>query len=599
MLALVFVLLAQAPTQGPWVTAGTYVDPLHPVFEFATTGGLGMGTWDGGVLPACGQCDNLVSYPEALDNAVWSTLGGGGIAAPTITANVVVAPWNALVADRVQFPAAGATPGGFSQMYQSALTPSATNTCSAYVMGNGTSGTLNMRITDSVGHCTGCSYVAGSWTRCSFTQTLDATASPSIAFGSFSTVTYPCTGSDGLAFDGYITGVKCKVESSASAYYAQPAGTRLEPQTFTRASNATCMKGSLTTGIANGDLLTCPTGVPRVMPGGTTTAGTVKGQHGEGARTNYALRSQQFDQAAVWQPLAAGASLPTVTADQAVAPDGTTTADRIQFGATDGSGTQYSILFQTMPNVGQPVSGSLFFKGNGTSGSLDIGVYTGAAYVCASCSYVSGSWTRCSDDNVSQSGASPTMLFGNAAVVGFCNRGAQPAADVFVWAGQYELGSFTSSYIATTSAGVTRAADSSFFAWPYGTLQVGSMAATLMPQGVTGLSEISWFSLQDNAGPTYDRLLIYVNANAFRLYGPSGPATIATLPPVVGTEARLAGYWTGTDGTVIYSGSTTSAGIGVPVSQQRLTLGNYATTTSPAWGVVKQVCVDSRVGGCR
>jgi hypothetical protein len=66
----------------------------------------------------------------------------------------------------------------------------------------------------------GCAYVSGSWTRCSITFALDATASPTTSLGSFSTASYPCTGSDGSAFDGFVTGWQCEVGAYASSYIA-------------------------------------------------------------------------------------------------------------------------------------------------------------------------------------------------------------------------------------------------------------------------------------------------------------------------------------------------------------------------------------------
>lgn len=95
------------------------------------------------------------------------------------------------------------------------------------------------------------------------------------------------------------------------------------PVTVTRSTAAWCTKGNETKDIANGDLVSIPADKPRWMPGG-------EGDGGMGvavwpAMTNSLTRSQRFDHAD-WLKTNV-----TVTPNVAIAPDGTLTADRLDF----------------------------------------------------------------------------------------------------------------------------------------------------------------------------------------------------------------------------------------------------------------------------
>lgn len=109
------------------------------------------------------------------------------------------------------------------------------------------------------------------------------------------------------------------------------------------------------------------------IQGAVTSTGTVaffaantpaindRGFHNYPALTNLALQSQAFDDAA-WTKGGGVAAAPTVTANQIAAPDGTTTADKIDLPAVSGA-SAYSLVYQLI-NVGTAVSSaSIFLKG--------------------------------------------------------------------------------------------------------------------------------------------------------------------------------------------------------------------------------------------
>lgn len=166
----------------------------------------------------------------------------------------------------------------------------------------------------------------------------------------------------------------------------------------------------------------------------------------EASRTNVILRSQELDNATWTLAGIGGGTAPTVTANAATAPDGTVTADRIDFPAV-GAG-QTSAIYQTVG--GTPYSFSFYVRGVSSGGTLDVCVTGGT---CPdTCTYVAGSWTRCV--SVLASTINPF----------FSNYNGRAAQSVYVWGVQAEsYASYATSYIPTTSATVTRSAETASF----------------------------------------------------------------------------------------------------------------------------------------
>lgn len=198
--------------------------------------------------------------------------------------------------------------------------------------------------------------------------------------------------------------------------------------TFTRASSATRIDSS-------GTLVTMSTNEPRFDYDPVTL--TPKGLLIEEQRTNLALYSSTFNNAA-WTLTVAGASI-TATSDIS-APDGTMSAWTL---ASSGSGAQ---IQQTAAGTsGTAYSGSFWVRRRSGTGAINIRVSENANIQLLN---VSSVWQRFSYTATS---TSTTIR------IGIFLSGASDSVDI--WGAQLEAGAFATSYIPTTTAAATRAAD--------------------------------------------------------------------------------------------------------------------------------------------
>jgi len=297
------------------------------------------------------------------------------------------------------------------------------------------------------------------------------------------------------------------------------------------AALATCSRASIgyaTT--ADGNLVQFPVNAIRV---------TTKGLLVEEARTNLLLQSQTLDNA-TWNKTRS-----SITANVATAPDGTVTADKLVEDTSGGSfdvnqtvtkaasSLPYTYSFyakagertRTDPIVGN-VGGGFFvvfdISGGQAVNSGNFG--TGWTLTSTGVELLAGGWRRCWMTGTTDAGTDINAKneldngTGSAAISdGYAGDGA---SGLYLWGAQLEQASFPTSYIPTTGATVTRAADV--------VRGSGSLQSTIAPGSVFSVA-IQMDGMPGAAGLGYKTLL-----------NPGTDATIDYLytPPSDNTQVR-------------------------------------------------------------
>lgn len=190
-------------------------------------------------------------------------------------------------------------------------------------------------------------------------------------------------------------------------------------------------------------------------------------------RTNLLLRSQEFDNAS-WVKTNA-----TVTANDTTAPDGTTTADKVAATASAATELRQSVVtaanfgtFSVHIKKGSGPTDANRFRFHNASTVVNLLEVT-INYDTLAITYAVGSsgaalkvlgngWLRLTLTPPSGITSGNTLLlyacFGNA---------AETAGEyAWAWGAQFESASFASSYVATTTAAASRAADSCYWNFP-------------------------------------------------------------------------------------------------------------------------------------
>lgn len=156
----------------------------------------------------------------------------------------------------------------------------------------------------------------------------------------------------------------------------------------------------------------------------------------EETRTNLLLNSSNFT---LWQT---GANT-TITENDAIAPDGSLSATRVQMPNLDTTFIQQNVL-----QVGKTYTASLYAKANGQN---QIGFLIGSNANPIKVFTLNTQWQRLTFTFTAES-AGANFQINNEGVLG-------GLVDAHIWGAQIEEGFFATSYIPTTSTTVTRASD--------------------------------------------------------------------------------------------------------------------------------------------
>lgn len=364
-----------------------------------------------------------------------------------------------------------------------------------------------------------------------------------------------------------------------------PTGTKGETMTFTRSSTKSC------TG-PDGNITVLPANRPCITGGGI---------HIESASTSLgAINSEAVDG---WANL----TNVVVTANDATAPDGTLTAEKVADNSTSAAHAVNPGAITT--TASQSVTYSVWIrkgthrwvrlnKASGTAASayfdLD-NVTTGTlSNATAGITCYSNNWCRL-HIVVDGSLISTSHIFGvNLASANGTISYSGSGTFVHIWGYQVEQnGGFSpTSYIRTTSASVTRAADSIYFAKPANYSDAAgcfgvSLLAEKVPApayviaGTTGYSAF-------NTGPTS----IVINDASVQ--------KALAVSDVTGSTVRVRGYWY--DSTMkiqLGAAEDTAAYDGTFFTGSNIYLGSSTTPANHINGTLSRVVLDRRVGGCR
>lgn len=232
----------------------------------------------------------------------------------------------------------------------------------------------------------------------------------------------------------------------------------------------------------------------------------VRGLLIEEGRTNLILRSEEQDSAS-WSKQQA-----SVSANAIASPNGTTTADSIiedSSSATHGANQSYSgnsatvytmtlyakagtrsWLRLTLNDTGGNSCQAWFNLGSGAVGTVsNSGTGSGAT---ASIESLINGWYRCRLTGTPSSASSGTVRYEYRMTTAdntttYLGDGA---SNIYIWGAQLEAGAFPTSYIATTSATVARAADVATIGTltPWYNASEGTLFIQAIPAGQTALA---------------------------------------------------------------------------------------------------------------
>lgn len=328
-------------------------------------------------------------------------------------------------------------------------------------------------------------------------------------------------------------------------------GAKGETISLVRATTATCSKkGAARTGIQNGDYVECAANQFRVEPDATG----VMGLRTNTSRTNSQTRTKEFTDAA-WPVCTFGTPLGvTRIANQAIAPDGTLTADRLIYSSTTSG--QSSCIFQVNDTDGVTTTRSVFVKSFMDAGTFDIcsgGIAT-QCIVSSNCQHNPDTWTLC--EYTLSSAAQNNTIFG---CDGTTKGAACVGGDVYIWGGQTEAGWRATSYIPTVASAATRDAD--YYTAPLsisqmrmcmavtatGLYQNGAEQVMLQTSetldggnslrfGITNTASVETFTIVGSASVSFSGGTLPSSGARFRFRfdGDAGTASIFATPPSTG-----------------------------------------------------------------
>ena len=347
-------------------------------------------------------------------------------------------------------------------------------------------------------------------------------------------------------------------EGSTLAYNDENGNFKPLPFDFSRASKATVInKDGLIEEVGSGE--------PRIDFKDDTKGALLL----EPQRTNLLIHSNDFSQSE-WNKQAIGtASLPVVTSNYGISPDGTQNADRVQLNLNGGtSGSDISFIGDYLTTISSATSGSFYLKS--LDGIKNVRIRNGNAILNVD---VTTQWSRFVVTDETSSNKLQVMLYGNS---------NSQSADLLIYGAQIEEGSYATSYIPTSGSAVTRLADACSQTPPDGV--IGQTEGTMF-------CEISEESLQENSrymsisvfNDPNKRITIYQSGGLINVYCSAGATFNFQYNPPDGRLKIAVGYKSGQ--YVLYvngiNAATSTESAVVACSDLGLGVNEYLGTANP------------------
>ena len=326
------------------------------------------------------------------------------------------------------------------------------------------------------------------------------------------------------------------------------------------------------------------------------TTGESLGLLVEEARTNLLLRSEEFNNAQ-WAKTRS-----TVTANATTSPTGAVTADKLVEDTTATNNHQLVVI----PALGSAVyTVSVFAKAAERTQlalrldipstetvifNLSTGVVVStSAGVTSSITPFANGWYRVTATLVSAAALSNVVF--QLAVGGSVFYTGDGTSGIYIWGAQLETGAFPTSYIPTTSATVTRAADvasitgSNFSSW------YNQTEGTVYHQGRTPATA-NFFSIDD--GTSNNRITSYMpSATAPYLFVQAGGASIANLTSSAitagSTFAQSNAYKTADFAMSTNGGTVSTASSGAVPVVNKMVIGANVSGAAAVNGTIKRL----------
>lgn len=223
--------------------------------------------------------------------------------------------------------------------------------------------------------------------------------------------------------------------------------------TFTRTTNAT----NPATYINSSGVITAATNNQPRFDYTLNTGGTCKGLLIEESRANLCIQSEDFSSVS-WNGQNGGTgSLPVVTSNAAVAPDGNTTADKIVFNTGAGTSSADLSLLRgaSITTTAISYATTIYLKGEVGGEKIMIQGPSNSGYTLLT---LTTSWQRFTLVETGFASTGYKINFGvRQGIGGIGTINANPT--IYAWGAQLEAGAFATSYIPTTLLPLTRNAD--------------------------------------------------------------------------------------------------------------------------------------------